>query len=265
LQSFANMERTCKHCHSSKLVICQRDGDIVCTGCGLVQEGHLIDDTLFGNMTHNDNENCSYYRKVEKDESATTRAIKLLFRQASTCILGDEFDIIVADACLLCEPVAKLHKGENRYALYCVCFLLACKQNKIGVEPRNVYAYFNVPMWSHYGKLSLEVSSHLSKQVKSTPSNTEILLRRMVHDYLKLDKDTTWKVINVACEIQQRVSCLASKVKTCKLNACLVYISCKINNVEPLSMKQISELYGVSIQTLKRHELLIQSVLSKEK
>jgi transcription initiation factor TFIIIB Brf1 subunit/transcription initiation factor TFIIB len=259
------MERICKSCHSSKLVICQRDGDIVCTGCGLVQEGHLIDDTVYGNTKYEDNENCSYYRKPEQVQYTTNRGFKTLFGQASIYILGDEFDTVVVDACLLCEPVAKLHKGEHRNALYCVCFLLACKRKNIGVEARNVYAYFNVPMWSHYGKLSLEVNKHVSKNAKPKASDSDILLKRMVHNYLNLDKDSAWKVIQVACKIQQQVSCLASKVKTCKINACLVYISCKINKVESISMKQISQLYGVSVQTLQRHELLIQSVLSHGK
>lgn len=257
------MERICKDCYSPKLVICQRDGDIVCKGCGLVQEGYLVDDTLYGNTKHDDNGNWSYHHKTKEEQDATSKVVfKRIFGQASICVLGDEFDRIVVDACLFCEPVAKFHRGEHRHALYCVCFLLACKVNKVDIEPRNVYAYFNVPMWSHYGKLSLEVSKYMSKKEKITLSDTEMILRRMVHDYLNLDKDTAWKVIQVACKIQQKVKCLVSKVKTCKLNACLVYISCKINNVQSMSMKQVSKIYGVSIQTLKRHELLIQSILS---
>lgn len=248
---------TCKSCQSDRLVICQRDGDIVCSKCGLVQEGHIVDDTLYGSASHAEIESrCFHYEVVNNHQNKKTKNI---FSQASTEVLGDEFDNVVNDACAMYEPVAGCHRRNNKQALYCVCFILACQKNNTGVDVRNVYAHFQVPMWLHYGKLSLLVDKH---RIKHYHNPSAISLRRMVYECCDLNKEQAWKVIQVASQLLERVSCLASKVKMSKLNACLIYIACKINMYEKnVSLERVSQLFGVSVSTLKKHELLIQSAL----
>lgn len=255
------MLRTCKSCQSDKIRVCQRDGDIVCTTCGLVQEGYLCDETLYGNTPFEDRATCSFSAELLPDDKQK-KNVQRLFRQASLCILGDEFENIVADAYSLYETVAKRHRGEQKKALYCVCFILACKSNKSGTDPKHVYDYFGVPMWLHYSKLNLEIQTNQTSKKNATRLNdAETSIKRMVYDWLNIDNNYKWKIFKVACQLQHQVECLTSKVRMSKLNACIIYISCKVNNVENMSIERIAELYNVTKSTLRKHELLIQSVL----
>lgn len=252
----------CKSCKSDKLIICHRDGDIVCSSCGLVQEGHIIDDTLYGNISHTELE--SGYIPTAQPTTEKSNSARIVFAQASIYILGDEFDGVVTDACLSFEVAAKNHRGRCRKALSCVCFLNACKNHKTGVDPKMVYAYFQVPMWLHYSKLNLLLSTCEQQNTKTKNKGVKdenIAIKRMVHGLPGINKNDAWKVINVAYQLQQQVGCLLSKVKISKLNACLIYISCQINKHDKFNMQCVSQIYNVSIPTLKRHELLIQSAL----
>ena len=263
----------CKDCQSAKLVLCQSDGDIVCASCGLVQEAHVIDDTLYGNTKYDEGETCiTHYEKLNtshnnKLTNKKTKDNKELFSKASVCVLGDEFYSLIDDACFLYSSVSHLYKERYNKALCCVCFLYACKKLNTEVEPCRVYGFFGVRMWMHYSKLSIliehSINNGCNKSMTSKHNSTanNSLLKRMIYECPHLNQQQAWNVINVATQLCEKIQCLISKVKMSKLNACLIYISCSINKYTCVSLAYVSKFYNVSIATLKKHEALIQSIL----
>lgn len=247
----------CKGCAGQRLVICHRDGDIVCTSCGLVQEAHIVDDTMYGNACFAEEHEGlldNHYEPLKDDK--THSAEWHIFSKASLSILGDDFQQIVEEAHQLFESVTKTCKGMHKKALYCVCFLNACRNQQTGVDATQVYRYFEVPTWQHYSKLCNLVKPSYVRDYDKT-------IKRMVYECVKLEEKQMWQVIKIACHLQEKIMCVSSKVKMSKMNACLIYVSAKINKIEWISMEYISKLYNVSLPTLKKHELLIQGVLTK--
>jgi hypothetical protein len=222
-----------------------------------VQEGHFIDDTLYGNACFAEEHEglLGNHHEPLKDDK-THSAEWHIFSKASLSILGDDFQQIVGEAQRLYESVAKTCKGMHKKALYCVCFLHACRNKHTGVDARQIYNFFNVPMWQHYSKLCSLVNPKYVKDYDKT-------IKRMVYDCNKLEEKQRWQVITIACHLQERIMCVSSKVKMSKMNACLIYVSGRINKIEWMSMEYISKLYNVSVPTLKKHELLIQGVLAR--
>jgi hypothetical protein len=222
-----------------------------------VQEAHIIDDTLYGNAYFAEEEEgtlSSHHEPLMNDKKYSAQW--MLFSKASLSILGDDFQQIVEEACRLYGTVAKTCKGMHRKALYCVCFLHACRNKHTGVDARQVYHFFEVPMWHHYSKLCQMINPTDVKDHDKT-------IKRMVYECVDLEEKQIWKVIKIACHLQERVACVSSKVKMNKMNACLIYVSGRINKIDWMSMEYISKLYNVSIPTLRKHELLIQSVLTR--
>jgi hypothetical protein len=257
----------CKDCHSAKLVLCHQDGDIVCTSCGLVQEAHVIDDTLYGNTTYDDNDICiTHYERLNTSQDIKY-TIKDMFNKASAHILGDEFYNIINDACALYTSVSQLHKGKHNKALCCACFLYACKNINTEVEPSKVYAFFGVRMWMHYSKYIILIEQsmkHSSRQQGCAAQNSSMnnsMLKRMVYDCPHLNQQQAWNVITIATQLYEKIQCLTSNVKMSKMNACLIYISCLINKYDDVSLQFVSKFYNVSIATLKKHEALVQNIL----
>jgi transcription initiation factor TFIIIB Brf1 subunit/transcription initiation factor TFIIB len=249
---------TCKECRSINLVLCQRDGDIVCTSCGLVQEAHVIDDTLYGNTTYGNMESVTiHYEKLQKYKHNKND----LFSKASIYILGDEFDNIISEARALYSAISQLHKGRHNKALCCACFLYACKNFNAGVEPSKVYAFFDVRLWLHYSKLSFLIEQVMNQKHNVNKVCNYTDLKRMVYECHLLNKQQACQVIHVATQLYNKIQCLTSKVKTSKMNASLIYISCLINKYNDVSLEFVSKFYNVSIATLKKHETLIQTVL----
>ena len=256
------MSRYCIECNSSKIVIYARDGDIVCTNCGLVQEERILDDTFYGNIKYDDmDEMHSYYCEVFEEENVNNQVLDI-FKRASLNILGEEFQSIIDCALSLYTEYTKgstLKRGQNKVAIYCTCFLYACQHHHAGVDAKAIYRYFEIPPWLEYSKIGPCLQQILDRTHAHQETND--LLKRMVYTCGRFKNQEAWKIITIAKQLEDKVQCLRSKVKTSKLNACLIYIACVVNGVEWASIETISQIYDVSITTLKKHELLIQSVL----
>lgn len=250
----------CKDCNSTKLVICRQDGDIVCTSCGLVQEAHVMDDTLYGNTTYDDKDICTtHYEKLNTNQNIKY-TIKDMFNKASAHILGDEFSNIINDACALYTSVSQIHRVKQNKALCCACFLYACKKINTEVEPSKVYTFFGVRMWLHYSKLIILIEQSMKYGNKFSKANSS-MLKRMVYDCPNLNQQQAWNVIKVATQLYEKIQCMTSNVKMSKMNACLIYISCLINKYDDVTLQFVSKFYNVSIATLKKHESLVQNIL----
>lgn len=245
------MWHICVECMGTRLVY-DRDGDFVCSECGLVKSSRVIDDApewrVFDDTDHH-----GVRAEVLVDEARIYRdkeLVKIMFDLddglRETC--WDFFDRIDGS----------LKHGDKKKAVMAACMYIASQQLARGYIIDGVRALFGVKttlFWDCYKKISHVLDIKMGKE---RHGDTDGMLRRMVHK-LDLEGEKAWGVMKAASLILEK--CVHHNVKTSKFYACIIYIACGLSHVQGVTMKEISMLYNTSISTLKKHEKMIQNTL----
>lgn len=249
------MWHTCAECMGTRLVY-DRDGDFVCSECGLVKNSRVIDDAPEWRV-YDDNDQDAVRAEVMIEENRQHRDRELVK------IMLD-LDDGLREACwVFFEKIDRgLKHGDKKKAVMASCVYLASKQMSRGYTIEGVIALFrvkNTMFWDCYKKVSQLLN--IKGDEHQEHDRNDGLLRRMVHK-LDLEGRETWDVLKAASMLLGK--CSGSNAKTSKFYACIIYIACGICNVKRgVTRKDICVLYNASLATLKKHEKMVQNTLAE--
>lgn len=248
---------SCFSCQSEKIVHIVADGDIVCTSCGVVQQGHVIDDTYWGNKKYTDNMDYEH----PKPTSEPPNPLMATLKEACLHLLNMENTFVIERTMYFIGAInskdnSVVKRGDRKRAVLATCFYLATREAaNIGLHANVVYDYFGVPMWKEYTYVICMLDLKVEKDILFYDS-----LRRMVYDCPDIDINLQWRIIKMAETVREKVhGIVGSSGKPSKLNACYIYIAWKLIEPTKVCLQSFCAHFDISVSTLHKHELLIQT------
>lgn len=253
----------CNDCGAQQMVW-DRDGDIVCTTCGLVKQERYISDEPEWQCFDGDNAECRVERLVEDEEKVPH--IEHIERY-------DEHmqDHIKTLYMYVYEQKKKNVKGQHAYAS--VCAYIASKFLSRCYTYVDICAHFGVKdtvFWTKYKdvlKLLKEVPGDAGdKYVTVLKSNND--LSRMAHDiqdvFVMSDGFCVWKLLKVANQIYTKVedTHYFQSCKGSKLCASIMYVACMALKLK-VDKKLFCQRFHIAAGTLNKQCDIIHSILSR--
>jgi transcription initiation factor TFIIIB Brf1 subunit/transcription initiation factor TFIIB len=239
----------CSDCKSDKFVWDWENGDVVCTGCGLVQQDRFIDDRVPW-KEYDD------YAPVE--ESVPARKVLDMANMAKSELFGGNIDnvkdLIMGDqACdkagdKACDKAgdkiqvaADLYENTKGFTAKTFCGSMKVKTSKF---------------WKQ-----LEQKGAVDKD------RTFDILKRIVYESTDIPSDKSWEVIKVANKFREMLSESAEKqkIKSDRLMVSLmIIVVCDILKLGP-KVCAMCRKYKLGVYTFKKHEKLLQEVLKRDR
>lgn len=250
---FCNKTNICDDCGSHKLVVHWREGDIVCSQCGLVKEERILDDTYYGNKPFEEDEQPVFSNEAQNET----------IKWAIESLLGDGNTLLI-DLCTqmfhaIGRTLGKSMRGKTRRAVIAAAIYSASKYHKRGLTAEAIYCMFEIDVWFMYSDICALWNACPEFKAILTCSIDDALAR-MIYSNQDIPFDMTKQVHKYCNILRDAVGSHLTNAKISKLNACFVYIACQQSNLH-ISKKDIHKAYGVSIATLTKHESMIQDIL----
>lgn len=253
----------CSDCGSDRLVY-DREGDFVCTNCGLVKYGHVIDETAeWNNYSDRDDIRCEMYNECIPNKSK----ISALFN------IEDDAMIITSTE-IYNITIEKVHtKGEKHQAMIAAILYYAAKILKRGYSTSYIIESMKVKdadFWEFYKSLPLYWKNEKFYKDIVELDGKEQLITRMVHQLDTLDRFPTSQKQSVMISSKKvYLLCLKHNVcdscKNSKLLGTIIYVACRMNNINSIRVQEIGLLYGIGVGTIQKQEAMIQTALLEEK
>lgn len=262
------MALTCVQCDTpDHLIEDYRHGDLVCSKCGLVCQGCLLDDSApafafqyvasapapppvprlrFINRAHD-----KAALKSAKFKAVLTESFHL-----------DEDDVAINLALDLFGLCPRTNAGTASTSTF-----YAFKAHKRGITLDAVRAAFNdantgdawddevIEAW----KVRLPPARFKELMLATS---TDDLLTRMVHQVpvSVIPEEKLWAVLRTARKLSELVG--NTSLKPSKFNVTLIYVALKTHGLcVPGTCEALVKGFGVGVSTVKKHELVIQSAL----
>lgn len=255
---------TCEECDSIEIVLNVRQGEIVCTNCGLVKESRYLDDTYYGNQSFNNGEmdKCS----PPTIETPLTRRTPRLLREVIGALIhvDSPYTIVNMATDLYHTAIDKLggdKRGTRKRAIIAAAVHVVCQVYNCGLNPLHIYAACGVQPWLDYSVITTTWKSvtGFQKWMMAVQNNDSIT--RMVHSNTHIPHESTKDVIKIVVQLREKVELyLKCRTKASKFHATLIFIACGIFGC-PLTPKDVQEAYGITPVTLNKHERLVQEAL----
>ena len=223
----------CPECISSHVVWNWADGDVVCTGCGLVIQERFIDDRV-GFRESDDYSPPEPAFNAGVKRQLTKANVRLPDNVLSACHEG-----CVATTSVRKEHVAvAMHANTQGVSVKAVCATMGVKPSKFWKEARNL---------------------------KGHEENVRSQLRRTVYECVLIDEAKHWDVLKTATRLMEGVinHPRLYTLKPDKLAVSLMVVACKICKLS-LKRGRLCKEYGLSLDTLGKHESMIQEALAKK-
>lgn len=249
------MHHICSDCGGSR-VVWTRDGDVVCTGCGLVLEAHYIDDRperrfFSGDGDDGGDDPCRTERLIENVDPKE-QAVKRMIDH-----------ILPSEDTPLKEETMKQLKSHTRKEIHVVaaCFYKASESLGRGFTAQQVCNMFGVntkAFWACFDK------SGCSRHMRSCEAPLAVCKRMVAGlegSFEWFDRKHRQPVIKVMRQLLEVDGC--GSLKSSKFHASVLCIACKITGV-PLVLSDVSKMFDVSIKTIHKHEALLQEGLTKK-
>jgi transcription initiation factor TFIIIB Brf1 subunit/transcription initiation factor TFIIB len=211
------------------------NGDVVCTGCGLVQQDRFIDDRVPW-KEYDD------YTPVE--ESVPTQKVLDVANMAKSELFGGNIDN-VKDLIMGIEAVDKIQAAADLY------------ENTKGFTAKTFCGSMKVKT-SKFWK-QLEQKGAVDKD------RTFDILKRIVYESTDIPSDKSWEVIKVANKFREMLSESAEKqkIKSDRLMVSLmIIVVCDILKLGP-KVCAMCRKYKLGVYTFKKHEKLLQDILKR--
>lgn len=243
----------CNDCGSDQLLIHWREGDIVCSQCGLVKEERILDDTYYGNKPFDEDVQPSFCDKTQNET----------VKWAVDILLGDGNSLLIDLCTQLFNAIGRISnkrlKGKTRRAALAASIFCASKYHIRGLTAEVIYNMFEIDMWFMYSDMCALWNTCLEfKEVITYSTDDE--LTRMVYGNPDIPYEALKQVCKYCNILKKTVGSHLTNAKISKLNACFIYIACEQLKLQ-ISKKKIHKAYGVSMATLTKHESMIQDIL----
>jgi transcription initiation factor TFIIIB Brf1 subunit/transcription initiation factor TFIIB len=275
----------CAECHSDRIVECWSAGDIVCSNCGLVQYGGILDDrcTEYGYQDVNFDDNVgSTSTIVDARDCKGFDVRKLLKYQQQCCPKTDTGanafgrqlskmgldNTIVASSALkfFARAIDDIGSKHIKTVVMAVSLYYSCKLHKNATTLAEICDAFSVSekrFWQHSTSVLESLKTLRNFKDIMVASSQEDILVRMIYSVPSIPQDSMWDVVKAARNVQARVAVsYLQGLKPSKLNVTIIYIACCISlGANVISKACLANGFGVSQTTMNKHENLIQSIL----
>lgn len=232
----------CNDCGGDRLVT-TREGDFVCTQCGLVKEERCIDDTAHA------------FEDIHWEPIVDDEAIKQA-RILKDLRLNDLDDIIKDVICRFHTLAIESGRKQFDTSFWAACVYMASMELNRGMSPEECMRLLGCEeshkFWESYKQLG-------GKTIPQARHNNG--LARVIH-VLDLPSDKIWEIKKIADRLWERVKDDVGTLKSSKLNSSIVYIACKIGGIN--NLHNVCSKLNISKGTLKKHEERIQSILARK-
>lgn len=222
----------CPDCFSSNLREVHADGDLVCMGCGLVVQSHMIDTTPIVNVY-----DLNHFTLYETGQC-----------QKEFVYVGVSLDIpdntvILADELFKNQPSTK---GTNRKATMARAFLKACQETKV-VRPRHV-------IFDLFGINEQEfVQAKTSQTCMQTTFNLQSRFASHAQDLIG-DVKQRCQVLKYAVELDEKLknNTHYSNTKQSKMDGVVFFYAAQALNIS-INKKQVIHICQMSNVTFNKH------------
>lgn len=233
------MMQQCFHCESDRLVWDWTNGDIICTSCGTVNQESIIDDKV-------------YYKDYEDHEYQEHKTIDKKVVKVVSKINSVLYNGMVDDTNRISDKIQSTCDNNNRITTAdVVAGVYACEK---GLTANNLCTAMNIKPKMFWKSVKTNVVWE---------NRLLDIIKRLVYESVDFDTKKEWSVIKCCMKVIEKIkSCPEiQNIKTDKLAISLIYIACKCEKI-PYDKKQFVQVYKISLETLKRHEHVIQTILT---
>jgi transcription initiation factor TFIIIB Brf1 subunit/transcription initiation factor TFIIB len=231
--------QTCFYCQSNKLIWDWANGDIICTSCGTVNQERFIDDRC-------------YYKDVEDHTYQETNVVDKKVNKIVSAVNSVLHNGMLDDTSNIAHKVESICKNEKVTTAQVVASVYVCEK---GLTAKELCTSMNVKPNKFWKSVTNE-----------TVSENRLLdiIKRLVYGCVKIETKYNWSIIKCARRIIDRIKSAPEiqNIKTDKLAISLLYIACSCEKIK-LSKKELVKIYGISLETLHRHEATIQTILKR--
>jgi transcription initiation factor TFIIIB Brf1 subunit/transcription initiation factor TFIIB len=277
---------SCEECRSDRIVECWSAGDMVCSDCGLVQYGgilddrsvdygyqdvHYFDDNVGSTSTIVDARDCKGFdvRKLLKYQHQcgrkTDTGTNTLGRELSK--MGLDNTIVATTAIdLFTRAIQDIGSKHIKTVVMAVSLYYSCKLHRYATTLAEICDAFSVSekrFWQHTTSVLESWKTQPNFKDIMVASSKEDILTRMVYSVPGIPQEKIWNIVKVARNVQARVAGSSLQgLKPSKLNVTIIYIACCISlGANVISKARLANGFNVSITTINKHETLIQSIL----
>ena len=227
----------CTQCYNDNLVWVHADGDIVCPNCGLVVS-RIFDDSI----TY---DNSGWVYQVNHEEQINSTVAKYV---SELGISREKLEGINAACAGASAAREKIQKADVAAGIY---------NTTHGVSGKSICAALNMKPRKFW-----KSAAGMSK----CENMAQTILKRTIFECAYIPSESAWQVYKVANKILGSIQDQGTQtLKPDRLAISLMIVSCEINKVCNAGLKRtrICKEYGISPDTVKKHEALIQALLVK--
>jgi transcription initiation factor TFIIIB Brf1 subunit/transcription initiation factor TFIIB len=276
----------CEECRSDRIVECWSAGDMVCSNCGLVQYGGILDDrcTEYGYQDVNFDDNVGSTSTIVDARDCKGFDVRKLLKYQNQCgrktdtganafrqelsKMGLDNTIVAATAIdLFARAIQDIGNKHTKTVVMAVSLYYSCKLHKNATTLAEICDAFSVSekrFWQHSTSVLESWKTLTNFKDIMVASSQEDILVRMIYSVPGIPQEHMWGVVKAARNLQTHVAGSAMQaLKPSKLNSTIIYIACSIAlGPKIISKARLSQGFGVSMTTMNKHEKMIQSMLT---
>jgi transcription initiation factor TFIIIB Brf1 subunit/transcription initiation factor TFIIB len=250
----------CPDCGGFSFVDDYRQGDTICTQCGLVvQERFIVDDYFYNATSYEDHEEIMYpdegynYSNYNIHRKMEAACIQLSVPQSIQDAARTMFDTVRKNKCF---------KGNPLNALVGCCIYLSYNTSSclgISREMKDICIPLGIDMSSFHKTLKsvYDILPHLSREIVSNTNSDGIL--RKIQTIECIPENMRWSVkkeVDILESIRQKNNILMGSSPSV-INYVLIYVACEILNIA-VDKKKFIEDANISRATLDKHTRLVR-------
>lgn len=235
---------SCRDCKSDRLVWDWANGDVVCTSCGLVAQERFIDERVsFKDIgTYTPMETPVTKQILKKVEAVNANLFNgMLEGTTDVAKTIDEFcqrSLCEGDVVSKADIASGVYANTKGFSAKELC-------DALDVKPKQLW------------------KAVVKHKVINT-NRTSSVLKRTIYECGDIQSGKAWEVFKVAKKFLEALenNVLIQTIKSDKLVVSLMIIACEVVKLD-IKRKKLCREYGLSLDTLNRHEALLQEAMKQ--
>lgn len=245
----------CRDCKSTSLVWDWANGDVVCTACGLVAQERFIDERV--NYKDYD-EYCPSKIRTPQESKVFQKTIKHT-NIINATLLNNALDTTtdMAEAVNdFCNQSPRVDVNVSRKATTAA----GIYENTQGVAIKDLCQQMNIKTTDFWKATTRHGITTMKPQRRFKD-----LLKRTIYTCHHIPKAKEWETFKIARQFFEAIhdSPLFQNIKPERIIISLMIIACELSKATTLTRADLCKEYKLSIETLAKHEALLQQVLKK--
>ncbi len=243
------MSQVCTDCKSDKFVWDWANGDVVCTSCGLVAQERFIDDRAA----------FKDYDEYAPLDAPTNKTITQHTNHLNAALFNGHLDNTTDMAKTIQDFCNNTPNQETRTKAQRADVLTAAYTNTKGIPAKDLCEALNVKpstFWKAATKHKV-----VDKNSSNRPNE---LLKRTIYENPDIPNGREWSVFKTARKFLEALSATPSiqGIKPDRLAVSLMIIACEVEQVG-LKRNKVCHKYRLCLETLSRHEAMLQEALKR--